>query len=110
MGDYEKTAIAAHLYITLRRSANRVIDVEWLAKNEEYAKEIIRLARAQDSDELKHYADLFEEEVFGKPAPAKPSKPPAEELSKPPMDEPAEEGDPDEDEDLDPDRYIGHLR
>lgn len=115
MSESDKTAIAAHLYITLRRTANRVIDVEWLAKNDEYAREIIRLAREQESDELKRYADLFEKEVFGTSGPAKPAKPPmtkppTKEPSKPAIDEVAEEDNPDEDEDLDPSRYIGHLR
>ena len=43
MADTEKTAIAAHLYVSLRRVANRVIDIEWMAQNEEYARAIIKL-------------------------------------------------------------------
>ena len=31
----EKTALAAHLYITFRRKLNRVSDVEGLVRNEE---------------------------------------------------------------------------
>lgn len=62
----EKTAIAAHLYITLRRKLNRVIDVEWLVKNEDYACEVIGMARQPGLEEVAHYADRMEELIFGK--------------------------------------------
>ncbi len=119
MSESDKTAIAAHLYITLRRTANRVIDVDWLAKNDEYAKEVIRLARQQGSDELTHYADLYEEQIIGKPVMEKVAPAPVAAPAKPPMSEramllaeaAAEESESDEDEDIgDPSRYIGHLR
>ena len=63
----EKTAIAAHLYITLRRKLNRVIDVEWLAQNEEYAREIIAISRKPGMEEVTRYVDRLEEIIFGKP-------------------------------------------
>jgi phage shock protein A len=56
MGASEKTAIAAHLYVTLRRVANRVIDIEWMAQNEEYARAIIKLAVEQGNEELARQA------------------------------------------------------
>jgi hypothetical protein len=77
MTEAEKTGIAAHLYVTLRRSANRVIDVEWMSKNEEYAREVINLARQQGSEELKHYADRYEELTFGPATPVAPVVKPA---------------------------------
>lgn len=55
----EKTAIAARLYIALRREAKRSIDVEWLLKNTEYAREIIALAK-QHSQELVELALHYE--------------------------------------------------
>ncbi len=110
MSESDKTAIAAHLYITLRRTANRVIDVEWLAKNDEYAKEVIRLARQAGSDELAHYAGLYEELVFGIPVPIEPVKPVISERAALLADVAAEDEAPEEEEDLDPSRYIGHLR
>lgn len=63
----EKTAIAAHLYIAMRRKFNRVIDVEWLARNEDYAREIIALAKRPGLEELALHVDRLEELVFGKP-------------------------------------------
>ncbi|MEZ0232173.1 MAG: hypothetical protein ACAH12_04990 [Methylophilaceae bacterium] len=66
MSDADKTAVAAHLYVTLRRTANRVIDVEWMSKNEEYAREILRLSRSLGAEDLSRYADRYEELMFGK--------------------------------------------
>ncbi|HZV97557.1 MAG TPA: hypothetical protein VFF74_01070 [Methylophilaceae bacterium] len=89
MSESEKTAIAAHLYVTLRRKLNRVIDVEWLVKNEEYARAVIGMARQNGLEELAHYADRMEELIFGKsipvrhaePAPVVPIRVVAEELT-----------------------------
>jgi len=75
MSDAEKTAVAAHLYVTLRRNANRVIDVEWMGKNDEYAKEILRLCRSLGFDDLTKYADRYEELMLSKPV-AAPAPPP----------------------------------
>ena len=66
MSESEKTAIAAHLYVTLRRKLNRLIDVEWLLKNEDYAREVIGMSRQQGLEDLAHYADRMEEMIFGR--------------------------------------------
>ncbi|HEU4708878.1 MAG TPA: hypothetical protein VFS17_06160 [Methylophilaceae bacterium] len=71
----EKTAIAAHLYITLRRKLNRVIDVEWLVRNEDYAREIITLGRKPGLEELASYITRLDELMFGKPVVAAPLAP-----------------------------------
>lgn len=68
----EKTAIAAHLYIALRRKFNRVIDVEWLVRNEEYALEIIALGRKPGLEELSAHLNRLEQLVLGKPTAALP--------------------------------------
>lgn len=47
MIDSDRLAIAAHLHVLLRRKAGRVTDMEWLARNAEYAGEIIRFARSK---------------------------------------------------------------
>jgi hypothetical protein len=39
-------AIAAHLHVQLRRKTGRVIDVEWLVANAEYAEAVIAHAKA----------------------------------------------------------------
>lgn len=68
MADSEKTAIAAHLYVTLRRVANRVIDIEWMAHNEEYARAIIKLAVEQGNEELARQALRYQALLDGEPA------------------------------------------
>lgn len=90
----EKTAIAARMYIALRREAKRSIDIEWLLKNTEYAREVISLAK-QQSGELAELAKQLEALL---PAPEKARADREEHPSKsaPPPD-------------LN-DRYIGHLR
>lgn len=41
----DRLAIAARMHVLMRRVTGRVIDTDWLAANEEYAAEILRLAR-----------------------------------------------------------------
>jgi len=98
----EKTAIAAHLYIALRRKINRVVDVEWLVRNEDYAREIITLGRRPGLEELTSHVNRLEELVFGKPLIA-PVEPPPRIVA---------EEDELEDWELDPGvkQYIGTLR
>ncbi|MCB4810394.1 hypothetical protein LG204_03575 [Methylovorus menthalis] len=69
MADTEKTAIAAHLYVALRRVANRVIDIEWMAQNEEYARAIIKFAVEQGNEELARQALRYQALLDGEPAP-----------------------------------------
>ena len=110
MSEADKKAIAAHLYIMMRRSANRVIDVEWLSKNDEYAKEIIELARSQGQDELTRYADRFDELIGGVAKPT-PVVAPIKSVFVDPMTMPANmEEDAESEEEVDASRYIGSLR
>jgi len=60
MLESEKLAIAAHLHVLLRRKAGRVTDVEWMAKNREYALEVIRFTRAEPYPDLHEWADKLE--------------------------------------------------
>lgn len=64
MSETEKAAIAAHLYVALRRKANRVIDVEWLIRNDEYAREMIKFARSQGQEDITRHADRLETLMF----------------------------------------------
>jgi hypothetical protein len=43
----QKLAVAAHLHVLLRRKTGRVTDTEWMAQNADYAREIVRFARAK---------------------------------------------------------------
>jgi hypothetical protein len=49
MTQAERFSLATHLYVRLRRSSGRVVDAVWMAQNDEYAQEILRLA-ANDAD------------------------------------------------------------
>lgn len=54
MSSNERMAVAAHLHVALRRKAGRVTDTDWMAVNDVYAREIVRVARAkaqEDGDE-----------------------------------------------------------
>ncbi|MET4575739.1 hypothetical protein [Ottowia thiooxydans] len=75
MKETQRLAIAAHMHVTLRRKTGRVTDTEWMAKNAEYAAEIVRYARARAREdglpELGELADRLEQAMFPKPpAPA----------------------------------------
>ena len=45
MSSNELFAIAAHLHVVLRRKTGRVTDTEWMTRNTEYAREVVRLTR-----------------------------------------------------------------
>jgi hypothetical protein len=54
-------SVAGRIHVLLRREINRIIDVEWMCADPVYAREVIKLARAADSDELHKLADRVEE-------------------------------------------------
>lgn len=43
----ERLAVAAHLHNLLRRKSGRVTDVAWMAQDDAYAREVVRLALAE---------------------------------------------------------------
>lgn len=47
MANSERVATAAHLHVALRRKAARVTDTDWMAENDDYAREVVRVARAK---------------------------------------------------------------
>ena len=60
MLEMETFAIAARLHVVMRRALGRVTDVEWMTRNRDYAREVIRLARGHTDAELLGLADKFE--------------------------------------------------
>ncbi|MET0333923.1 MAG: hypothetical protein ABW190_06600 [Rhizobacter sp.] len=60
MYESEKLAIAAHLHVMMRRKIGRVTDVEWITKNLDYAREVIRVARSEPHPELHEWAAKLE--------------------------------------------------
>ncbi|MBA2675296.1 hypothetical protein [Ramlibacter sp.] len=68
MGTSENLAIAAHLHVLLRRKTGRVTDTEWMAGNADYAREIVRFARAKAVEdghpELAEWAGKLEHAVL----------------------------------------------
>jgi hypothetical protein len=58
--DSEKFAIAAHMHVVMRRTTGRVTDVEWMVKSPEYAREIVKAARAATQPDLHRLADKLE--------------------------------------------------
>jgi len=60
-GEMEKLfALAGRIHVLLRREHNRIIDVEWMCTDASYAKEVIKLARSADSEELFALAERVE--------------------------------------------------
>jgi len=69
--DSEKLAVAAHLHVLMRRKMGRVTDVEWLVRNADYAREIIRLACQQaEHPEVADWGARLQAMLFPKPPPA----------------------------------------
>ncbi len=90
MLESERIAIAAHLHVQLRRITGRVTDTEWMARNLEYADEVVRFAReaAQEKGlpELAELAQRLEAAMQSLRPPPKPAKAPAKPA---PREEPA---------------------
>ncbi|MEZ0316109.1 MAG: hypothetical protein ACAH10_04385 [Methylophilaceae bacterium] len=110
MSDTEKSSVAALISVILRRKINRVIDVKWLVKNPEYAREIINISRELDLSDLNDYASHLENLMFGSvTASAVKPKPVDEEIPKNPAQI---DGGNDEDNvgEIDPSKYVGSLR
>lgn len=67
----QKIAVAAHLHVLLRRKTGRVTDTEWMAENLDYAREIVRYARAKAAEDghadLAEWADKLEQAVLSDP-------------------------------------------
>jgi len=60
-GEMEKLfALAGRIHVLLRREHNRIIDVEWMCTDESYAKEVIKIARSAESEELLALAERVE--------------------------------------------------
>ncbi|MBI2745328.1 MAG: hypothetical protein HYX45_07055 [Burkholderiales bacterium] len=78
MLESERIAIAAHLHVQLRRVTGRVTDTEWMARNLEYADDVVRFARAaalekglDELAELAHRMDTAMQALRPAPKPVK---------------------------------------
>jgi hypothetical protein len=61
MSESEKFSLATHVHVRLRRANGRVVDAVWMAHNDDYAREIIGIARSIRTDaELQSLCDRFE--------------------------------------------------
>lgn len=77
MTENDKFAIAARLYVQLRRKVNRAIDTVWMVQSNEYAREVLRIARAQADTDLRQLADHFEALMGAAPAGSGPAVAPS---------------------------------
>jgi hypothetical protein len=53
-------AVASRLHVLLRRRINRITDIVWMTANAEYAREVLRLARAERDEELEALVMRYE--------------------------------------------------
>lgn len=88
MSEGDRLAVATRLYVRLRHSTGRLIDSVWMSQNQEYAREILRLARTSTDAEVLRLADRFDELMFG----ARPKVSAPAPSSLPAAEEPAETG------------------
>ena len=77
MTQAERFSLATHLYVRLRRSSGRVVDAIWMAQNDEYAHEILRLAANDPDPETQNLVQRFQALLGGRPAPRRPVAAPA---------------------------------
>jgi hypothetical protein len=81
MTQAERFSLATHLYVRLRRSSGRVVDAVWMAQNDEYAHEILRLATNDPDPETQNLVQRFQVLLGVRPAPRKPAPAPARQAS-----------------------------
>jgi hypothetical protein len=53
-------SLSARIHVLLRRETKRIVDVEWMTVNADYAREILQISRAAESDELNELARRIE--------------------------------------------------
>jgi len=73
MTQAERFSLATHLYVRLRRSSGRVVDAVWMAQNDEYAREILKLAAVDPDAETQSLVQRFEALLGGRPVQRKPA-------------------------------------
>lgn len=61
MSDTALMAIASRLHMFLRRKRNRLTDIVWMTTNAEYAREVLRLVRAEGDAEMDAVAARYEQ-------------------------------------------------
>jgi hypothetical protein len=61
----ETLALATRLFVRLRHNAGRTTDVIWMTQNVDYAREVLKIARAHPDIELQKLAERFDELIFG---------------------------------------------
>ncbi|MCU4307144.1 hypothetical protein [Acinetobacter ursingii] len=61
----ELFSLATQLYVRLRRETGRVVDAVYMAKNNDYAQEIMYLAASVDDRELKNLAEKLDKILNG---------------------------------------------
>ena len=59
MTNAERFSLATHLYVRLRRANGRVVDSLWMSQNDEYAREILRIASQIDDAEVQNLVGRF---------------------------------------------------
>lgn len=52
-------AVASRLHVFLRRKSNRLTDIVWMTSNADYAREVLRLVRAEGDPEMDELAARF---------------------------------------------------
>jgi hypothetical protein len=60
MSENEKLSLATRLYVRLRLNKGRVVDVLWMLRNQDYAREILKIARSLHDNEAAELADRYE--------------------------------------------------
>lgn len=117
MSGAEHFGIATRLFARLRRNGGRPIDVQWMLRDEKYAREVIEFARSTGDATVIELADRYEALLPGKPRPKTTAPAPAPTVSltrgAPPVSMPsAPEAAPSpaEEEKLIAARYRGGLR
>lgn len=54
-------SLSARIHVLLRRENKRIVDVEWMAVNTDYVREILKVSRATETAELQELAQRIEE-------------------------------------------------
>ena len=53
-------SLSARIHVLLRRETRRIVDVEWMAVNVEYVREILKISLATENAELRELVQRIE--------------------------------------------------
>jgi hypothetical protein len=73
MKQTERFSLATHLYVRLRRNSGRVVDAVQMARNDDYARQVLQLVKNDPDPQMQRLASQFGELLGNSRPPSRPT-------------------------------------